>query len=98
MREIPTALNWRIRMPITSRDNPRNFISKIIRYEKICSVPNSMTVLDEMVPAMVEMMTNREQGTWNMTNPGKISHNEILEIYKSRVDPSFIWKNFSEEE
>jgi hypothetical protein len=98
MSEIPTALNWRIRMPITSRDNPRNFISKIIRYEKICSVPNSMTVLDEMVPVMVDMMRNGEVGTWNMTNPGKISHNEILEMYQKHVNPDFTWKNFTEEE
>lgn len=98
MREIPSALNWRIRMPITSCDNPRNFISKIIRYEKICSIPNSMTVLDEMIPVMVQMMVNKESGTWNMTNPGKISHNEILEMYKAKVDPTFTWKNFTESE
>ena len=98
MHQIPTALNWRIRMPITSVDNPRNFISKIIRYEKICSISNSMTVLDEMIPVMVQMMVNREVGTWNMTNPGKISHNEILEMYKAKVDPTFSWQNFTEAE
>jgi len=83
-------------MPITSVDNPRNFISKIIRYEKICSIPNSMTVLDEIIPIMVKMMLNKEVGTWNMTNPGKISHNDILWMYKARIDPSFKWKNFTE--
>ena len=36
-----SVLNLRIRMPIVSQDCPRNFISKIIRYEKICSIPNS---------------------------------------------------------
>ena len=34
----------------------------------------------------------------NLTNPGLISHNEILEMYKEIVDPSFEWKNFSMEE
>ena len=33
---FPNVLNLRIRMPITNIDNPRNFITKIITYEKIC--------------------------------------------------------------
>jgi len=34
----------------------------------------------------------------NLTNPGLISHNEILQLYKELVDPQFTWKNFSIEE
>ena len=37
-------------------------------------------------------------GIMNYTNPGAISHNEIMELYKSYVDPEFTWKNFSVEE
>jgi dTDP-glucose 4,6-dehydratase/UDP-glucose 4,6-dehydratase len=37
-------------------------------------------------------------GTVNLTNPGLISHNEMLEMYKEIVDPDFKWKNFSQEE
>jgi hypothetical protein len=33
-----------------------------------------------------------------LTNPGLISHNEILELYKKYVEASFEWKNFSMEE
>ena len=44
MANYPTVLNVRIRMPISSEDNPRNFITKIIKYNKINSIPNSMTV------------------------------------------------------
>lgn len=92
------TLNLRIRMPITNVDNPRNFISKITRYDKICSIPNSMTVLPELLPLVVDMMKQKTIGTINLTNPGLISHNEILEMYKSIVDPSFTWKNFTLEE
>ena len=37
-------------------------------------------------------------GTINLTNPGLISHNEILEMYKEIVDPECTWQNFSQEE
>ena len=93
-----SVLNVRIRMPITNKDHPRNFISKIIRYNKICSVPNSMTVLDELIPLMIEMAIQKQVGTVNLTNPGTISHNEILELYKKLIDPNFTYQNFTVEE
>lgn len=92
------VLNLRIRMPITGQKNKRNFITKIVNYEKICSIKNSMTVLPELLPMVLDMMKNQVTGTVNLTNPGLISHNEILQIYKEIVDPSFTWKNFSAEE
>ena len=93
-----SVLNLRIRMPITGEENPRNFITKIATYDKVCSVPNSMTVLPELLPKVLDMMKNKITGTINLTNPGLISHNEILEMYKEIVDPSFEWKTFSQEE
>jgi dTDP-glucose 4,6-dehydratase len=93
-----SALNLRLRMPITGKYNPRNFITKITSYDRICSIPNSMTVLPELLPMVVEMMRERRVGTINLTNPGVISHNEILEMYREIVDPEFEWHNFSQEE
>jgi dTDP-glucose 4,6-dehydratase len=92
------TLNLRIRMPIVAEENPRNFITKILSYSKICSVPNSMSVLDELLPIVIKMMQAGLVGTVNLTNPGVISHNEILEMYQKHVDPSFTWNNFSIEE
>jgi dTDP-4-dehydrorhamnose reductase len=98
MHLYPNVLNLRIRMPITGERNSRNFITKITNYKKICSVPNSMTVLPELLPYVIDMMKKNITGTINLTNPGLISHNEILEMYKEIVDPNFIWENFTQEE
>ena len=88
----------RIRMPISSQPNSRNFITKIVNYQKICSVPNSMTVLDDMIPILIDLCKRKFIGTINLTNPGLISHNEVLEMYQKQVDPQFTWQNFSYEE
>lgn len=98
IRYNPNALNIRIRMPITATVHTRNFITKIVSYDKVCSIPNSMTVLPECLPKLVKMIENKECGTINLCNPGTISHNEILEMYKEIVDPNFTWKNFNIEE
>ena len=93
-----TVLNLRIRMPITDEVNERNFITKITTYQKVCSIPNSMTVLNDMIPIMVKLAQTHICGPLNLTNPGLISHNEILEMYKEIVDPNFTWTNFTVEE
>ncbi|XP_043694803.1 trifunctional UDP-glucose 4,6-dehydratase/UDP-4-keto-6-deoxy-D-glucose 3,5-epimerase/UDP-4-keto-L-rhamnose-reductase RHM1-like [Telopea speciosissima] len=89
----------RVRMPISSDlSNPRNFITKITRYDKVVNIPNSMTVLDELLPISIEMAKRNLTGIWNFTNPGVVSHNEILEMYRDYVDLNFKWTNFTLEE
>jgi dTDP-4-dehydrorhamnose reductase len=93
-----TTLNARIRMPITKESNPRDFITKIVNYKKICSIENSMTYLDEMLPVLVNLMKAGHTGTVHLTNPGTICHNTILELYKELVNPTHTWENMSIEE
>ena len=92
------TLNLRIRMPIVNYDHDRNFITKITKYEYVCSVANSMTVLPDMFPVIADMIKKNVAGTFNLCNKGAITHNEILELYKTHVDNNFTWKNFSIEE
>lgn len=98
MGMFPNALNCRIRMPISTDDSPRNLISKLVKYKKIHSVRNSMSVLEDVIPAMIDLALRGVSGTVNMTNPGVIEHAEILEMYKRIIDPSKTWETFTEEE
>jgi len=93
-----TVLNLRIRMPLSTENHPRNFITKIMNYQKICSTPNSMTSLPELLPVMINMAKNKLTGTINLVNPGLITHNEILEMVREIIDPEFTWENFTLDE
>jgi 3,5-epimerase/4-reductase len=99
LRNYDNVCTLRVRMPISSDlTNPRNFITKITRYEKVVDIPNSMTILDELLPISIEMAKRNLTGIWNFTNPGVVSHNEILQMYKDYIDSNFSWKNFTLEE
>ncbi|CDP05404.1 unnamed protein product [Coffea canephora] len=99
LKEYDNVCTLRVRMPISSDlNNPRNFITKIAKYDKVVNIPNSMTVLDELLPISIEMAKRNCKGIWNFTNPGVISHNEILEMYRDYIDPKFKWTNFTLEE
>lgn len=100
MRQVARdgVLQVRIRMPLTADRSPYNFITKITSYERICSVENSMTVLPTLLPVFVDLIRRAHRGTVNLTNPGTISHDRILEHYRRIVDGRFAWRNFTEAE
>ena len=92
-KEYDNVWQLRLRMPISSDlNNPRNFVYKISRYEKIVNIPNSMTVLDELLPLAVRGAIRGLTGVYNFTNPGVISHNEVMDMYGRP------YVNFTEEE
>lgn len=92
------CLILRVRMPVSDDLFHRNFITKIVKYERVVNIPNSMTVLTEMLPASLAMAKKGLTGVYNFTNPGVISHNECLDLYTKYIDPTYTYKNFSVEE
>lgn len=98
LRSYTTTLILRLRMPISDDLAPRNFITKIVRYDKVVNVPNSMSVLFDLLPVSLKMAEHKLMGVFNFCNPGAISHNEILDMYKATVDPNFEYTNFTVEQ
>lgn len=98
VKNLSGSLILRIRMPISDDLHPRNFVTKITKYQNVVNIPNSMSVLYDLLPVIPDMMIKEKTGIYNFTNPGAISHNEILTMYKEIIDPEFTWSNFSLEE
>jgi len=88
----------RLRMPISDDLSARNFITKIVKYERIVNIPNSMTCLTELLPISLTLAERKITGIFNFCQPGAISHNECLDLYKEIVDPDYWYVNFTLEE
>lgn len=88
----------RVRLPLGDDFNSRSLITKLLGYEHIVNIPNSITVLHNMIPISVEMMLDGRRGTYNFCQEGTISHVELMELYREIVDPTIQWSLFSEEE
>lgn len=73
-------------MPISAELTPRNFITKIVNYAKVVDVPNSMTVLPTLLPLAIQAAKRGITGILNFCNPGVVSHNEVLQMYKDHID------------
>ena len=51
-----------------------------------------------MLPASLAMAKAGLTGVYNFTNPGVISHNEVLDLFMKYIDPAFEYSNFTVEE
>lgn len=98
LRNFTNTLQLRIRMPISKLVSHRNLIDKLLNYQNICSIPNSMTVLDDMWSIIDKMIEVREVGVYNLTNPGVSEHDWILKEYNKIMKKSHTWNLISYDE
>ncbi|MBI2064875.1 MAG: sugar nucleotide-binding protein [Candidatus Yanofskybacteria bacterium] len=97
LNELP-VLYARIRMPISKSDHPRNLINKIVSYSRVISIPNSVTLIEDLWPALGHLIETRPFGILNLTNEGYVEHQQILEAYKKIVDPGHEYELISLEQ
>ena len=63
LANFPTTCCLRVRMPLSDDLSHRNFITKIVKYDRVVNVPNSMTVLTEMLPVSLIMAERKLTGS-----------------------------------
>ena len=88
MHHYDNVLNVRMRLPVSSDVSSRNLITKITSYKRIMNIPNSVTVLPELLPVLLKLMKKRHTGTLNLVNHGCVERTDVLEAYEEIVDPS----------
>ncbi len=83
----PEAYVWRLRIPFDGVNSPRNYLTKLMRYDSLLEATNSLSQLDEFVRATFECWEKRVPfGIYNVTNPGEVTTREVVElILKSGV-------------
>ena len=80
----PDCYLWRLRIPFNEVDNPRNYLTKLMRYERLLAARNSLSQLDEFAQAAWECWRRRLPfGIYNMTNPGSITTSEIVDLIRA---------------
>jgi len=83
----PNLYIWRLRIPYDHVDNPRNYLTKLMRYNTLLEATNSISHLHEFCAATFACWEKRVPfGKYNVTNPGQVTTREVVEmILKSGV-------------
>ena len=90
---------WRLRIPFNHIDSPRNYLSKLIKYEYLLEAENSISHLDDFVSACIASWEKHIPfGIYNITNPGPVTTKQTVELLKKHLDPNHHFKFFKNEE
>jgi dTDP-4-dehydrorhamnose reductase len=79
----PDVYIWRLRIPFNEVDNPRNYLTKLLRYTHLLEATNSISQLEEFVAATFACWEKRIPfGIYNVTNPGQVTTREVVDLIK----------------
>jgi dTDP-4-dehydrorhamnose reductase len=79
----PDVFLWRLRIPFDHVDNPRNYLTKLMRYQRLLEAANSISELHEFAAATLACWEKRVPfGTYNVTNPGHVTTREVVALIK----------------
>lgn len=87
----------RIRMPISTQNNPRNLINKIRGYKQVIDIPNSVTFMDDLTRCIDWMAKNNYAGIFHVTNPQPLTATQVMKEYQKYI-PEHKFKIINEEE
>ena len=87
------VLNLRLALPVSRDRNPRSLLTKLVGFKSLTGplLPNSISVLPTLFPALLTLLSQQVTGTVNFTNPGALTHAELLAIYRDVVKPDLSW-------
>lgn len=81
LQDCSNVYLWRLRIPFDNIDSPRNYLTKLMRYDNLLEARNSISHLDEFVAATFACWEKRIPfGTYNVTNPGYVTTKEVAAL------------------
>lgn len=80
--ESTDILQLRIRMPLDYIPHKKNLMNKLLSFEKVTDVPNSITYVPDFLEALKHLLKEDAKGIFNVTNYGGLRFKELLEEYR----------------
>jgi len=81
--EMKNVTTLRIRMPISSKNHPRNLINKLRGYKQVIDAPNSITMMSDLMRCIDWAITTGQVGIFHVTNPQPITAAQIMKMYQT---------------
>lgn len=78
--ELDRTLIVRLALPISVVSNPRNLLNKLPNFKSVLDAQVSMSVVEDLLSAIAQLIDKRASGIFNIVNPGTISFWQIIQL------------------
>ncbi len=88
MAEENNILIARLRIPLDNRSHHKNILDKLIKYQTVIDIPNSVTYVPDFIGALRHLIKINAGGIYNIVNKGGLRYPYLLDLYK-KYKPDF---------
>lgn len=98
LQDADNVYVWRLRIPFNHLDGSRNYLSKLMRYERLLEATNSISDIDEFAACSFACFEKAIPfGVYNLTNPGRITTRQVAEKIRTHGLASHSFSFFADE-
>lgn len=72
----------RIRIPIINEKHPKNTLDKLLKYNKVIDIPNSVTYIPDFIKALKHLVRINAKGVYNVVNSGGLRYPVLMKAYQ----------------
>jgi UDP-glucose 4,6-dehydratase len=99
LRKHSNGFLWRLRIPFDDVDEPKNYLSKLLKYPRLYDNFNSISHRGDFVRACLDLWECRAPfGTYNVTNPGFVSTRQVVALIQKILNPARAFEFFASDE
>lgn len=101
MRMVNQGLKLLIVRPnmlLSAVPHPKNVLAKMVMYSKFHDVPNSMTVVEDLVSVTGQLIDKQKTGLYNVVNSGLSTPFKIANMLKEIINPDMQIEKLSKAE
>jgi len=87
---------FRLRIPFDQYSSPRNYLTKLLSYDKLLDARNSVSHRGDFAKYCIDLIEQEVPcGIYNITNKGSITTKELIELINDILKPNKDFKFFS---
>lgn len=79
-------LYLRVRYPVSNDFKPGCHIMKYLSYQNVVNCDNSITIIDNLLPVLIKLLTTKEKGIYNFFNNKHINSTDLCINLKQNFD------------
>ena len=81
---------WRLRIPFDEFDSPRNYLTKVLNYDTLLNVDNSISHKEDFVKACLDLWaSSADFGIYNVTNTGSVKASDVMALFEAHHKKDF---------